>query len=377
MVQTPPVIVLGYSVRALAQSALRSGFAPFAMDVFADRDLEASCPAVRIERYPHGFLKALAASPGAPWMYTGGLENFPALLEHLALMRPLWGNGAAVVQSVRRVENLAKVVVNAGCRFPEIGLRRQPAVVKPHRGSGGIDVRPASDQDFAKVPRGCYLQELIAGRTASAVFVAARGDAVLLKATRQLVGSDFGLARPFIYVGSMGPLELGAKFTAKLDGLGQSLAHEFSLVGLFNVDFVIVDDEIWVLEVNPRYSASVEVLELAGGVAYVALHAEACTRGALPRQARAETERFSGKAVYYADENGVVPAAIDALAAQWQREDGRPGLADIPQVGAKLSSGEPVATVLASGGSMEDVERTLRLRCGRLRELLVGTSQPL
>src|SRR5437588_46110 len=95
------LIVLGASARAAAFSARRAGFEPYAIDLFADRDLAAICPSVKIRRYPHDFLVALAAAPQAPWIYTGGLENFPRLVDRLADVRPLLGNSGHVLRRVR------------------------------------------------------------------------------------------------------------------------------------------------------------------------------------------------------------------------------------------------------------------------------------
>src|SRR6188474_2299573 len=111
------LILLGASVRAAAFSAIRAGFEPYAIDCYADRDLAAICPAVRIDHYPRDFLPALAAAPDAPWVYTGGLENYPRLIDRLAAVRPLWGNRGASLRTVRDPRQLAELAVAAGLRF--------------------------------------------------------------------------------------------------------------------------------------------------------------------------------------------------------------------------------------------------------------------
>src|SRR6266481_3262332 len=102
------LIVLGASARAAAFSARRAGFQPYAIDLFADRDLAAICPAEKIRRYPYDFLVSLAAAPRAPWIYTGGLENFPRLVDLLATLRPLLGNPGSVLRQVRDPLRLAR-----------------------------------------------------------------------------------------------------------------------------------------------------------------------------------------------------------------------------------------------------------------------------
>src|SRR5215470_4944989 len=94
--------ILGASARAAAFSALRAGLRPCCIDLFADRDLQNRCPVDRlIGRYPHSFLDHRDAAPPGPWMYTGGLENWPQLVRRLTDRRILWGNSAATLRRAR------------------------------------------------------------------------------------------------------------------------------------------------------------------------------------------------------------------------------------------------------------------------------------
>src|SRR5436190_2180226 len=64
----PTVVVVGASARAAAFAALRAGLRPWALDLFADRDLCAACPARRLEepRPPGRWLvKPVAGAGGA------------------------------------------------------------------------------------------------------------------------------------------------------------------------------------------------------------------------------------------------------------------------------------------------------------------------
>ena len=90
------VILVGGSVRAAAFSALRAGLTPWCLDLFADVDLQAAATVGRLpfSDYPQCLPAQLANAPPGPIVYTGGLENFPQLIETIAKDRPLWGNDA-------------------------------------------------------------------------------------------------------------------------------------------------------------------------------------------------------------------------------------------------------------------------------------------
>jgi uncharacterized protein len=380
-----PLTIVGASVRAAASSAKRAGFQPFAIDLFADRDLAAECPAVKVERYPLDFLAALAAAPEAPWIYTGGLENFPHLVDRLAAIRPLLGNRGHVLRAVRDPWRLADAVRE--CRLPFPRIARSPSeateagpnirwLVKPRRGSGGLAIHFTSQTGVADLARGTYWQECIEGQAASAVYVAMEGRATLLGASRQLLGGDFGHDRPFLYVGSLAPLILRAEELSQLAVLGGALAERFNLQGLFNVDFVRTANELWPLEVNPRYSASVEVLERVTGFNFMEMHVAACERGILRPPPLTDLSSFAGKAVVYAPHEIIVRPRFDLLVGEWNLAGQPPGIADLPAIGQRLAAGRPVATVFAAGSTSAEVERTLRERVAAVSRVIATEDGP-
>jgi uncharacterized protein len=371
------LIILGANVRAAAFSAIRAGFEPYAIDCYADRDLTAVCPAVKIQRYPHDFEPALAAAPQAPWLYTGGLENYPRLVGRLGELRLLWGNAGKGLREVRQPDRLAHIATQAGLRFPRkqrsLPGKELPArwLVKRHRSSGGLGVRFAAESDRGKLDRHNYFQEYVAGQATSAAFVAASGRAALVGVSQQLLGRDVGLEdRPFLYAGSIGPLVLSDDETSRLQSLGRLLGERFGLSGLFGVDFVRSSEDLWLIEVNPRYTASVEVLERATGVSFLARHAAACQSGELATQPVASLGPLAGKQVVYARENGKVPPAFNELVDKFNRPGEPPGIADLPQIGERIVAGQPVATVFAAGGTSNEVELQLRNRAAAVSEVL-------
>src|ERR671939_584265 len=96
------ILIFGASARAAACSALRAGLKPWCADLFADADLRARCPVLRLAgKYPEGFLDLLDLSVPGPWLYTGALENHRSLVSKMAARRPLWGNDAATLERAR------------------------------------------------------------------------------------------------------------------------------------------------------------------------------------------------------------------------------------------------------------------------------------
>src|SRR5689334_16729172 len=123
MLPAEHLLIVGASARAAAFSALRAGLRPVCADLFADADLRARCTAWRVgpKDYPRGFLDVPALDSPGPWLYAGGLENRPDLVEAMARRRqPLWGNPAAVLRRVRSPFEVRAVLRAAGLPCPEV-----------------------------------------------------------------------------------------------------------------------------------------------------------------------------------------------------------------------------------------------------------------
>jgi predicted ATP-grasp superfamily ATP-dependent carboligase len=69
----------------------------------------------------------------------------------------------------------------------------------------------------------------------------------------------------WLYGGSVGPLTIPDNTQQILSDLANRIVQRFDLVGLFNVDFILTPKgQLALLEINPRYSASMELMPTAG-----------------------------------------------------------------------------------------------------------------
>lgn len=365
------LLILGASARAAAFSALRADYCPIAGDLFADTDLAAVCPVARVHRYPQGLLAIARTAPSSPWMYVGALENHPGLVDRVSPHRLLWGNPGHVLRRVRDPETLFPALAQAGFSVPP--WRRDSREVstdgrwlrKPLRSSAGTGIAPWSGEPGA-VGSDYYFQRFLRGRSCSAVYVGAGGKSRLVGISEQLIGQRWTGAENFRYCGTIGPLSLAEELLGQFRRLGHVLAGEFGLNGLFGVDALVDDRTVWPLEVNPRYTASVEVFERAWDVPLLAWHAAACRDGELSPLRKEARSRSVGKAILYARSDLVVTTAVlrrlgwnpSGESSDWRM----PSLADIPREGTRISAGHPLLTVFADGSNPRDALAALRRR---------------
>jgi predicted ATP-grasp superfamily ATP-dependent carboligase len=359
------VLIVGASVRAAAFSARRAGLIAGAIDLFADRDLKeiATVRRVRPARYPLDVERIADEFPPGPWMYTGALENHPSLIDRIGGSRPLWGNDGATVRAVRDPIRVAEALHRAGLPCPAVrsrpaGLPRDGSwLIKPLGSAGGRSIVPLSAAtDRLREP--CCYQARIEGQSVSAVARRNAGRFELLGITAQSIG------RPdnrFAYTGSIGPLRVRTAVRQVVDRICGSLAVEFGLVGLFGVDFVLRDDVPWPVEVNPRYTASVEILELAVRRAFIRRPESRGSDDEYSVGDRAGSGPILGKAILFADRPCAYPDRALSLPAAFDL----PWIADIPDTGTRFSAGDPVLTLFASSTTVADCKRRLAARLRR------------
>jgi predicted ATP-grasp superfamily ATP-dependent carboligase len=125
--------------------------------------------------------------------------------------------------------------------------------------------------------------------------------------------------------------------------LASAVTKEFGVRGLNGIDFIATGSVPWPIEVNPRYSASMELLERSEAMSIFQVHEQACG-GVLPTE-RIESQWVHGKAVVFARKNVVLGDT-----REWLEDT---CLADIPHPREKIRRGHPICTVFASGSDAD------------------------
>ena len=380
MPETEPLIIIGASTRAAAQSAVASGFAPSCIDQFGDTDLRSCAQSVRVvSDWPDGIPAALADTPNAPLVYTGALENSPELIETLAARFPLAGNGSDALRLVRdpfwiqeqlEIAGLPTLKVRTRLTSDDLNIRW---LAKPLSSAAGFHVR-AAKHDTATLP-GYVFQQFAVGDSVSALFVAAASSVRLLGMCRQLHGESDAGATGYLHCGSSGPLGPADVFLgcfALAEQIGQTIATGAGLVGLFGIDFILDQNgaTLWTLEVNPRWPASAELFERAYGWPLMRCHVESVNSQCSQTEWSATTGQHTpmwGRIIVYAPE----PVGIcDLRPLVATLDDSCVELADIPAEGSTINTGHPVCTLLARAVSTEECRDNLCRAARQLRKRL-------
>ncbi|MBM4077492.1 MAG: ATP-grasp domain-containing protein, partial [Planctomycetes bacterium] len=261
-------------------------------------------------------------------------------------------------------------------------------LIKPIASAGGREIAKWDENCATPFPmQSHYFQHVGRGTSCSAVYVVRGTNVVRLGATRQLVGlKESNAPTQFAFCGSIGPIDrdfhsssfiLSEQAKASIDHIASVLFRSFKLNGLFGIDFLVEGDDVRLLEVNPRYPASVEVLELSLQqsvlsdlrVADFTIDQHMTNGSPLSPMAlvldseelnQEDKPQFVAKGIVYAKQTVKVPDW-----SQFYRRDSIwtvPDMADIPSAGSLISMDHPVCTVFASDPDWQKCEEQLKKR---------------
>jgi predicted ATP-grasp superfamily ATP-dependent carboligase len=376
--ETRRVVIAGVSTRALSVSAARAGYQVTAIDPFGDLDLRAVARVKALRRDNGAEFSPLAAAkvaegiPKSMIVYTSNFENYPTAVGRLARHHRMLGNSPAVLRQVRDPLAVMRLLRREGFVTPT-SRATAPSfpteaawLLKPRRSGGG---HGTLRWRFGKsIRRTHYLQERIVGSPGSIAFAANAGGAMPLGVSRQIVGDSAFGASGFRYCGSLyaAVTELfprGEELLETAVRLASALTEHFGLVGLNGIDFVARRGIPYPIEVNPRYSASMELIERAHGLSMFETHAEAC-QGRLPTPQH-PAAAVEGKAIVFARRDVTL-----GNTRPWLQHD---SFADVPHSGEQIRRGHPICTVFARAGDTAACYKLLTRRAAEVYRLGVPT----
>jgi len=356
------LLIAAISGRALAAAAVEAGFEPLVADFFADADTQELAFACR--KLPGYIAKgmqwrslgpaldALASEAPSPLLgvvYGSGFEDRPKLLARIAERWPLIGNDASTVERIKAPENFFATLEQLGIVYPSTVTERPPKgagwVAKRRGGAGGSHVVPSRLQKDAP---NVYYQALIEGRAISALFLANGRKCRVIGFSEQWTAP--APLRRFRYGGAVRPATLPKAAEFEMARAVALVASAFGLRGLASADFVLRENHPFLLEINPRPGATLDIFAGAAKP-LLGLHVDAVTLGRLPRETLA-FEGAAASAVVHAPNGVIVPRSMTWPA--WA--------ADLPKPGEQIDKQRPICTVLARAGTRGRAKRLVESR---------------
>lgn len=375
------VLVAAQSGRALAEAARRAGFRPYVADLFGDEDTLALADGYRAlpGRFGTGrlggravldALDALHQEAGSRTLGVilgSGFEGAPDLMGAITERHRLIGATPETVALLKDPFRFADLCARLDVPHPAVSAgpasEGRDWLLKRAGGSGGSHIRAAPK---GRLPEGCYLQERVPGRAFALNLLADGRDAQVLAITEQW--SAPSRLRPFRYAGALmrGRDEPEVLPEAVRNAATEAVARiveETGLRGIASADILAHEDgRWWLMEINPRPGATLDVLDRRPEP-LLAAHV-AASLGRIGPLGPAPVDA-AGAEIWYGAREHRIGAAVD-----WPDH-----VRDRPRAKSLMRRDAPVCTILATGSDAAAVRENLRERAARVRALLEGENQ--
>jgi predicted ATP-grasp superfamily ATP-dependent carboligase len=400
----PTIVIAAISARSFAQAAVACGYQVITLDAFADADTQAICKQtfklklnenlVDETDFKRQFLEMasglnLAKIDG--FLYGSLFDHCPDLLAWVAHRIRLVGN-ASEVMCLTKSFDFFKLLDDLNIQHPEVCLNeKKPLSSFPRKresnltlnletkkmdsrfrgndgvgdnwlskqlgGSGGLHIKSKNCAEA-----GDYFQQKVAGTPISMLFVADGKTARTIGFNQQFIAPTHEM--PYRFAGAVSNIVLQPNIHEAFEHAAQALTSALNLCGLNNLDAILEGENLWILELNPRLSATFCLYNSDLYDNLLPLHFKGCAGSSVEFSLQRNTSK--AQLILYADEAFEIPA--DFAWPSWA--------ADIPalEVGessVRIARNMPICSVFGQAKSAETAHALAQQRAEKLRETLI------
>lgn len=244
-------------------------------------------------------------------------------------------------------------------------------ILKPLQGSGGLGIFLLNNESCNELKQvneiyenisleNYILQEYIEGTNVSSSVLSSQNDRKNLINSRLITEHDLG-NESYEYSGNILPLDENSfrmfngtrtnsddgntkninfnELNAEMKNTSEDLIRQFKLIGSNGVDYILdKDGELEVIEINPRFQGTYELVENVLGINLLNAHIQACEGEIIDIP---NPSKYSIKKIIYARKQ----VNIGNLNI--------PNVYDIPYEGVKIEKDQPLVTIISSNEDLK------------------------
>jgi predicted ATP-grasp superfamily ATP-dependent carboligase len=376
--ESASLLVLANSGRSIAESAHRGGYRVTALDRFCDQDTQAVAECWPVTQ---GFAdlnldifteEIASIIPDYPCgvVYGAGLEEAIPLLKRLSHCCHLLGNDPSVLELLRRPRCFFSLLDRLEIPYPEVSFiapyaaTQRSWLIKRAGSCGGQGVAYFS-AEYAATDPACYYQKYVPGQVMSVLFIA---DGLRHRTIgyNQLGIAGSNTPAPFLYSGAIGQVSPRIAVREQIEPIVDQLVCDLGLRGINSLDFIHNEAGNFVIDLNPRPTATLELYEHLMSDGWIKQHILAC-KNKLPLVPILGSEVMHGHQIVYANQTHEMPGKM--IWPAWVK--------DRPRDGSTVTQGQPICSLYAEGSCATEVEAVLRRRRGEIMQMLVAKSDQL
>ena len=215
-------------------------------------------------------------------------------------------------------------------------------IIKPVKGSGGYDINLLNNDSTIQLNdnENYILQEYIDGINLSSSILASKDRKKTIMNSRLLTENDFKNNNSYIYIGNILPLTKESilsnignidEINKQMIETSQNLAYKFNLIGSNGVDYILNENGLYVIEVNPRIQGTFESVEKSLQINMLAAHIKSCMNESVEIP---KAKYYSYKKIIYSPcRNKYSKIDLD-------------NIYDLPHIGTITEKSEPLLTII-------------------------------
>lgn len=346
------LLIIAGSGRMLAQLAYKNSLSALVIDQFADADTqyyardfvqvpslakEHLIPAIDYFVQCYGVIHAI---------YGSGFETYPDSLTYLNNRLVVLGNSPDTFIKLLDKRTFFSTLDDLKIPYPETTFDPPDSavdwLVKPMRGQGGVGVmRYQPDRELATDD---YFQKYQPGASYSVLFLTNGQQSQVIGFNRQWT-IDLSEYQPFIFSGIINSCDLLTEQKALVTGWLMQLGPILCLKGLNSLDFICSGKQSYLLEINPRPSASMQLYDDNLLIRHIQ-----SIQGCLSVN-RVDQSGYAAYQVVYAERDIKIPESFN-----WPD-----GCLDLPEPGALIRTGQPICSMIAHQNNAQSVLQALQI----------------
>ncbi len=361
----PIYLVVATSGRAIAQSLKSDYQSAVVIDGFCDTDTCAAsetCQKVARLNYQLDQDEVLQAvkkyndNSFEGLLFDSALETNPKLLR-LILECGVIKNNVVIGNSAKTLINCSSpqtfflILNEENIPFPEVAFNKTAIcdknwLIKDSMSTGGIEV--SNIKEHVLESDTMYFQKKVDGQVISITFIA-NGFDIYPLGFNTLWTEELSDQHAYIYAGAINQTNLSAEVKNEILKYASILTVKLNLYGLNCIDCIVNQDDVYILEINPRIPATFELYETKSGE-ILKQHIKACVEATLPHHEL--TPLLRAHAIVYAPTQIQIPNEM-----QWPL-----WTADRPHAGEEINQYGPICSVFAGGKNMAQARDMIHTR---------------
>ena len=215
-------------------------------------------------------------------------------------------------------------------------------IIKPVKGSGGYDIKLLNNDSTIQLndSENYILQEYIDGINLSSSILAKKDIKKTIMNSTLLTENDFKNNNSYIYIGNILPLTKESilsnignidEINKQMIETSQNLAYKFDLIGSNGVDYILNENGLYVIEVNPRIQGTFECVEKSLQINMLDAHIKSCMNESVEIP---KAKYYSYKKIIYSPcRNKYSKIDLD-------------NIYDLPHIGTITEKSEPLLTII-------------------------------